>query len=131
MTLICPFFRCKVPECDLDVANNRDIQYDQPWLPYAIPLSDGKYDKCFRYAIKNHTSSTQCAADMFDNSTKIKCTEYVYASDEINVQTEVGQINSKTLNYNETTEKTFNSIFLLYFTHVSSTSIAMITINWP
>lgn len=80
-----------MPECDIGEASNRDIQYDQPWLRYAIPSHDGKYDKCFRYAIKNQTSfgTPQCDTDNFDNSTKIECTEYVYASDERNLQTEV------------------------------------------
>lgn len=83
-----------MPECDIAQTNNRDIAYDQPWLQYAIPSTDGKYEKCFRYAIKNHTSfeTDQCNADMFDNSTKIECTEYIYGSDEKNIQTEVGQI---------------------------------------
>lgn len=70
--------------------------YNQSWLPYAIPAADGKYDKCSRYAIKNHTTfgMEQCNSAMFDNSTKIECTEYIYASDEKNVQTEVCQNDS-------------------------------------
>lgn len=84
-----------MPECDVGHASNRDIQYDQPWLRYAIPLTNGKYDKCFRYAIKNQTSleTTQCDADKFNKYERMTCTEYVYASDEINVQTEVVRIN--------------------------------------
>lgn len=80
-----------MPECDISETNNRDIRYDQPWLRHAIPSTNGKYDKCFRYAIKNQTSSevNQCNADIFDNSTKIECTDYIYASDEKNIQTEV------------------------------------------
>lgn len=83
-----------MPACDIAQTNNpRDIAYDQPWLRYAIPSTDGKFDKCFRYAIKNQTTFglNQCNADMFDNSTKIECTKYIYASDEKNIQTEVGQ----------------------------------------
>lgn len=71
--------------------NNREIQYDQPWLRSAIPFPKNKADKCFRYALKNYTQirGDQCNGEMFDNSTKIACTEFVYASDEKNVQTEV------------------------------------------
>lgn len=81
-----------MPECDVAQINNRDIAYDQPWLRYAIPSNDGKYDKCHRYAIKNQTSfgADQCNANLFDNATKIECTEFIYASDERNIQTEVG-----------------------------------------
>lgn len=81
-----------MPECDIAELNNRDIAYNQPWLQYAIPTFNGKYDKCYRYALKNQTTFglDQCSADMFDNSTRVKCTEYIYASDETNIQTEVG-----------------------------------------
>lgn len=85
--------RCKVPECEFGV-NNRDLKYDQPWLSSAIPLENGKFDNCHRYAVKNLTSSSlhdQCNADMFDASIKVPCTEYVYASDERNIQTEVNR----------------------------------------
>lgn len=87
--LVLGFSRCKVPECDVGV-NNRDIPYDQPWLSAAIPYSNNKIDRCFRYAPKNYTSvSAECSADLFDNTTTIPCTEFIYASDETNVQTEV------------------------------------------
>lgn len=81
-----------MPECDIDGVGNRDLLYDQQWLPYAIPHSDGKYDNCYRYAPKHSTAaigSGQCNADMFNTSMKIACTEFVYASDERNIQTEV------------------------------------------
>lgn len=85
-----PFNSCKVPECELN-SNNRDIPFDQPWLHDAIPFSDDKIDSCYRYAPKNNTDTEfgQCSADMFDKTRKIECTEYVYGSDEKNVQTEV------------------------------------------
>lgn len=85
--------RCKIPECDLDENNNRLLQYDQPWLSMAIPSVNNTFDKCFRYAPANLSEflseSGQCSGQMFNTSKKIACTEFVYASDEKNVQTEV------------------------------------------
>lgn len=83
--------RCKVSECDIS-ANNREIQYDQPWLRYAIPQPNGKLSSCFRYApiSKNESSGFigECRPEMFDTSETVKCTEFIYTSDEKNVQTE-------------------------------------------
>lgn len=79
-----------MPECDVG-EDSREIGYDQPWLSFAIPYSNNKFDQCFRYAPKKlspHQSGI-CSADMFDNTTKIPCTEFIYASDEVNIQTEV------------------------------------------
>lgn len=83
-------YSCKVPECESGV-DNRDIPYNQSWLRNAIPLKDGKLDMCSRYAPKNWITS-QCSADMFDVTTEISCTEYIHASDERNLQTEVKNI---------------------------------------
>lgn len=83
-------FRCKVPECEFGV-NNRDLLFNQPWLSSAIPQRNEKFDSCHRYAPKNWTSTGQCTADMFDTSKKIACTEFVHATDEKNIQTEVNK----------------------------------------
>lgn len=80
-----------MPECEFGV-NNRDLLYNQPWLSSAIPQLNEKFDNCYRYAPKNWTSTLlpgQCTADMFDSSKKIACNEYVYTTDEKNIQTEV------------------------------------------
>lgn len=77
-----------MPDCDVG-NNNRDISYDQPWLHDAIPLTNGKFDSCSYFARKNTTIPNQCTADMFDKSKRIQCTEFIYASDERNIQTEV------------------------------------------
>lgn len=81
-----------MPECDIGNSNN-DIVFDQPWLSHAIPKKNDKFDNCFRYAPKNSTATPNalgtCSADMFDTTTKIACTEFIHASNEINVQTEV------------------------------------------
>lgn len=86
-----------MPECESS-ENNRDLAYNQPWLNIAIPATDGKFDNCYRYAPKNKTADTgQCSADMFDTSTKIPCTEFIHASDERNMQTEVIICSNKNL----------------------------------
>lgn len=87
-TFICS---CRIPECDID-GNNRNVPFDQPWLQNAIPFIQNKIDRCHRYAPRNGTSvvtNDRCDADMFDKTKLIECSEYVYASDERNVQTEV------------------------------------------
>lgn len=76
--------------------NNRLIQYDQPWLPFAIPSTNSSFENCFRYAPANLSDVDgsivgigQCNAQSFDVTKKIECTEFVYRSDEKNLQTEV------------------------------------------
>lgn len=87
------FVRCKVPECEFDGESDRNIPYDQPWLKNAIPFESGKIDHCRRYALKNLSAIAggQCDANMFDTTTKVSCNEFIYASDERNIQTEVGK----------------------------------------
>lgn len=93
----CFKIRCKVPECDVG-ENNREIVYEQPWLRNAIPIidnSDGKLNSCARYAPLMQNDSTElslakCSIDMFNTSEQIECSEFVYATDEKNIQTEVG-----------------------------------------
>lgn len=84
-----------MPECEFGVSN-RDLPYNQPWLNNTMPQLDEKFDTCHRYApMRNLTAnellSDQCAADMFNSSRTISCSEYVYTSDEKNIQTEVGK----------------------------------------
>lgn len=82
------FCRCKVPECDVS-DNNRDISYNQTWLKYAIPQINNGYENCVRYAPINSSIGNQCNDDSFNTSKQIPCEGFIYASDEINVQTEV------------------------------------------
>lgn len=79
-----------MPECEFG-ANNRELPFNQPWLSDAIPLENGKLDNCHRYAPRNWSAGEpgRCNANMFDTSTKISCNEFIYASDEKNIQTEV------------------------------------------
>lgn len=83
-----------MPECDVvSENNNRDIPYNQTWLNHAIPLKNEKFEKCLRFAPQNAATGEpgKCSADMFDMTKRIECREFVYASDERNVQTEVCQ----------------------------------------
>lgn len=85
------YSRCKVPECDIG-ENNRVIQYDQPWLHDAIPTSNGKLKNCVRYAPINGNDTDnnhECSASMFNTSVEIECSEFIYVTDQKNVQTEV------------------------------------------
>lgn len=92
ITQFTKLFRCKIPECDLNV-NNRDIQYDQSWLGVAIPMKNGGIDNCKRYEpIHPDVHHDHCTADLFNTSKQIPCTEFVYASDEINLQTLVSSM---------------------------------------
>lgn len=86
-------FRCKVLECDID-DDNRNIPYNRTWLNNAIPLvplNNDKFESCLRFAPQNSSTigTEKCSADMFDTATKIKCSEFIHASDERNLQTEV------------------------------------------
>lgn len=84
--------RCKVPECESGL-NNRDIQYDQSWLQNAIPMKNDEIDNCQRYEpLQPNVHHDQCTTDLFNTSKQIPCTEFIYASDEVNVQTEVSFI---------------------------------------
>lgn len=89
-TVSLSIYRCKVPECDVG-ENNREISYDQLWLKDAIPKSENGFENCFRYASNNSYTSKEheCDRDQFDTNRRIQCTEFVYKTDETNVQTEV------------------------------------------
>lgn len=98
-SLLFSSIRCKIPECELD-KDGREVGYNQTWLQFAIPYSNGRVKNCVRYApiVGNNTKFTsgkdQCDAQMFDKSREVECSEYVYSTDEKNLQTEV-QIKSR------------------------------------
>lgn len=81
-----------MPSCDVG-DNNREISYDQPWLKYAIPSSKNGFESCVYYARNNSfaENESQCSRELFNKSNEIKCTEFIYKTDEINVQTEVNK----------------------------------------
>lgn len=84
-----------MPECEDITVNNRELEFNQPWLNFAIPpdsAANKKVHSCVRYApiaaaLTNGTG--QCTADSFNKEQTIECTEFVYATDERNIQTEV------------------------------------------
>lgn len=85
-------YRCKIPECDATNTDNRKIEFDQPWLAHVIPSSQDSLADCVRYAPNDNLTEIDqnaCSANMFDASRLIECNEFIYSSDEINVQTEV------------------------------------------
>lgn len=88
-------YRCKIPECDTNTGN-REIEFDQPWLTHAIPSSkDSNFAKCVRYAPNDNVTNidqNDCSANMFDSTRQIECNEFIYSSDEINVQTDVSEV---------------------------------------
>lgn len=82
-----------MPECEVS-ANSRGISYNQTWLSNAIPLKNEKFESCLRFAPRNSTAAEpeKCSADLFDATTKIECNEFIHASDERNLQTEVKKL---------------------------------------
>lgn len=81
-----------MPDCDVV----DDSAYNQSWLQFAIPSSNGKIENCARYAPLHrnalNTSSVGnflCNVDSFNTSEKIACSEYIHESNERNLQTEV------------------------------------------
>lgn len=108
-----------MPNCDIG-ENNREISYDQPWLSNAIPSSSGTFDSCSHYALKDNIliRPGQCNANVFNTSMKVKCSEFVYASDEKNLQTEVSQ-----------RSKQFLQEKCIHFEYFSLTFIAMTFTN--
>ena len=81
-----PRHRCFVQNCDNSIETNT-IQTD--FIQYALPIEygsneifreDENFDPCHMFQnVKNkETTNNSCNADMFLNSSVIKCNEYVY-----------------------------------------------------
>lgn len=79
-----------MPECEFDT-NIRNNAYNRSWLNNAIPSKNDKFENCLRFAPRNvsRIGPGKCSADRFDTTTKIECSEFIHASDERNLQTEV------------------------------------------
>lgn len=86
-----------MPECEIG-KNNREIPFNQSWLLSAIPAtSNDNIENCVRYTPimeQNSNTSTdkqthQCSENLFNTSQTTECSEFIYASDERNIQTEV------------------------------------------
>lgn len=71
-------FRCKVPQCD----GNESI-LETPWLPIAMPESNSPR-RCSMYAPTNINISEPgtCSAEMFDQTQRIPCEEWIFGEGE-------------------------------------------------
>lgn len=84
-----------MPECDDITVSNHELGFDQPWLNFTVPPDSvpiKEVDGCVRYAPINAAQPNgvgQCTTDSFNTTHLIECTEFVYATDERNIQTEV------------------------------------------
>ena len=87
-------FRCRIPECDGEGA-----VYQTEWLRYAVPYKDDKPSLCERYppsfvdpdptAGPPTSNETACSPDTFDNSTTVKCRDWVFETEEWTIANEV------------------------------------------
>lgn len=63
-------------------------------------MIDGKLKNCMRYAsIHENSQSYECTSTSFNTSAEIECSEFIYATDEKNIQTEVQTICSDFINF--------------------------------
>ncbi|XP_076254271.1 organic cation transporter protein-like [Rhynchophorus ferrugineus] len=76
-------YRCKIPGCDA----TWDPNFDQPWLPSAIPIVNQKPDKCFRYQlVPNRTEpNLNCTEDVFNYNAVERCDEFIYSGVETTI----------------------------------------------
>lgn len=80
-----PTFRCFIPECEfLDTKS-----YEPPWLPNAVPFSNGKPSNCYRYASVSNEIQLSCPASNFNRSNIIRCNQHIYKTSEISILNEV------------------------------------------
>lgn len=83
-----------MPECEDITLNSRELEFNQPWLNFTIPPDPATHKSvhsCVRYApiAAQSNGAGHCTADSFDMTQTIECTEFVYETDERNIQTEV------------------------------------------
>jgi len=87
-------FRCRIPDCD-----GKDAIYQPEWLRHAVPFKDDKPSFCDRFPSSFSTlaptdgpltnNDTACSPDIFDNSTTIKCRDWVFETEEWTIANEV------------------------------------------
>ncbi|KAJ6638845.1 Organic cation transporter protein [Pseudolycoriella hygida] len=76
-------YRCNVTECD-----TRPAEYAPNWLIHAVPYDHEIPEKCFRYK-SSVVNATQCYdVTSFETSTKIRCEDFVFESDEVTLLNE-------------------------------------------
>ena len=93
-------FRCRIPECDGNETNYQP-EYQPEWLRNAVPYTENKPSQCERYppvAVLASTNGsvgsvtdneTTCVPDIFDNSTRDKCRDWVFETEEWTIANEV------------------------------------------
>jgi hypothetical protein len=95
--------RCIIPECD----NLNHPEYNADWIGNAIPITNSKPSKCYRYESLSPEPSYGtklyfdhfgkandnqfCSKDLFNQSNIVKCNEggLVYKTNEISIVNEV------------------------------------------
>ena len=84
--------RCRISECD------KEAIYQPEWLRYAVPHEGDKPSSCQRYppfSAPNSTdgpptyNETTCSPDIFDNTSTVKCKEWVFETEEWTIANEV------------------------------------------
>lgn len=78
---------CTIPECE----SRGTTKFEPLWLSNAVPYTNGKPSKCYRYAnstIQSHPLNETCGI-IFDHDEEIQCSEYVYGTDEISILNDV------------------------------------------
>lgn len=79
-------FSCLIPECE---TRGTDA-YNASWLRNAVPFSKERPSACYRYArISNKYTADQCTENHFNRSKEMRCTEYVYKTDEVSILNDV------------------------------------------
>lgn len=86
-------YRCRIPDCD-----GKDAIYQPEWLRHAVPFKDDKPSFCDRFPSSFSTlaptdgpltnNDTACSPDIFDNSTTIKCRDWVFETEEWTIANE-------------------------------------------
>lgn len=71
--------------------NNGIVEFDQPWLSQAIPLSNRSFENCLRFEVNRSIpiESGQCLDSYFNRAQTRKCDDFVFKTDERNIQNEV------------------------------------------
>ncbi|XP_021914902.1 organic cation transporter protein-like [Zootermopsis nevadensis] len=78
--------RCRIAECDAEKAI-----YQPEWLSNAVPYEDGKPSSCEKYLSRRSSSSadkTSCLPGTFDNSSTVKCSDWVFDTEEWTIANE-------------------------------------------
>lgn len=79
---------CAIPECE----SLETTIYEPIWLSNAVPFTNGKPSKCYRYAnstAQSHHSLNETCGLNFDHEHQFQCNQYVYGTEEISILNDV------------------------------------------